>query len=216
MKRSWWCSGSSRHNLYRCARSEGASGSCSSSLVSMIGVCVREDVKVGLVDGRGGRRGGNWSTNEENATSQTPWATLSAAALRPARNASRVRGAVNERPCMEGRTARRPPVNGTSPKTSSAGLALLLLAKKERLTSADWRLASSLWRTPGRRPRWFDDMPRASNGSRINEIHPRIRLIFCASRDAPHILPASVILFANVLGNGCSFHCQHSTSQMSP
>ena len=38
---------------------EGASGSCSSSLVSMIGVCVRKDVKVGLVDGRGGRRGGN-------------------------------------------------------------------------------------------------------------------------------------------------------------
>ena len=29
---------------------------------------------------------------------------------------------------MERRTARRPPVNGTSPKTSSAGLALLLLA----------------------------------------------------------------------------------------
>ena len=34
---------------------------------------------------------------------------------------------------MEGRTARRPPVNGASPKTSSAGLVLLLLAKMERL-----------------------------------------------------------------------------------
>ena len=30
-------------------------------------------------------------------------------------------------------------------------------------------------------------------GQPINEIHPRIRLIFCASRDAPHISPASVI-----------------------
>ena len=50
---------------------------------------------------------------------------------------------------MEGRTARRPPVNGTSPKTSSAGLVLLLLAKKEHLTPADWRLASSLRRAPG-------------------------------------------------------------------
>ena len=45
--------------MHRCAKSEGASGSCSSFLVSMIGVCVRKDVKVGLVDGRGGRRGGN-------------------------------------------------------------------------------------------------------------------------------------------------------------
>ena len=93
-------------------------------------------MKVGLVDGRGGRRGGNCPRNEQNATFKTPWTALSAAALRSARNASRVRGAVNERPCMEGRTARRPPVNGTSPKTSSAGLALLLLAKKERLTPA--------------------------------------------------------------------------------
>ena len=59
-KRRWWCSGNSRHNLHRCARSEGASRRCSSSsLVSMIGVCARKDVKVGLVDGRGGRRGGN-------------------------------------------------------------------------------------------------------------------------------------------------------------
>ena len=58
-KRRWWCSGSSRHILPRCARSGGASGCCSSSLVSMIGVCVRKDVKVGLVDGRAGRRGGN-------------------------------------------------------------------------------------------------------------------------------------------------------------
>ena len=94
-------------------------------------------MKVGLVDGRGGRRGGNSSRNEENATFKTPWAALSAAALRSARNASWVRGAVNERPCMEGKTARRPPINQTSPKTSSAGLALLLLAKKERLTPAD-------------------------------------------------------------------------------
>ena len=39
---------------------------------------------------------------------------------------------------MEGRTARRPPVNGTSPKTFSVGLALLLLAEKKRLTPADW------------------------------------------------------------------------------
>ena len=38
---------------------------------------------------------------------------------------------------MEGRTARRPPVNGTSPKTFSAGLALLLLSKKERVTPAE-------------------------------------------------------------------------------
>ena len=45
--------------LYRCARNEGASGSCSSSLVSMIGVCVRKDVNMGLVDGRGRRRGYN-------------------------------------------------------------------------------------------------------------------------------------------------------------
>ena len=160
-KRRWLCSGSSRHNLHRCARSEGASGSCSSSLVSMIGVCVRKDVKVGLVDGCGGRRGGNWSRNEENTTFKTHRTALSAAALPPAHNASRVRGAVNEQPYMEGRTARRPPVNGTSPKTSSAGLALLLLAKKERRTPADWRLASSLRRAPGRRPRWFDDMPGA-------------------------------------------------------
>ena len=29
-------------------------------------------MKVGLVDGRGGRRGGNWSRNEENATFKTP------------------------------------------------------------------------------------------------------------------------------------------------
>ena len=50
-----------------------------------------------------------------------------------------------------------------SPKTSSAGLALLLLAKKERLTPADCRLASSLRRAHGRRPRWFDDMRGASN-----------------------------------------------------
>ena len=100
----------------------------------MISVGVRRDVKVGLVDGRGGRRGGNWSRNEQNATFKTPWTALSAAALRSAR---RERGAVDERPCMEGRTARRPLVNGTSPKTSSAGLALLLLAKKERLTPAD-------------------------------------------------------------------------------
>ena len=75
--------------------------------------------------------------NEQNATFETPWATLSAATLRFARNASRVRGAVNKRPCMGGRTARRPPVNGTSPKMSWAGLALLLLAKKERLIPAD-------------------------------------------------------------------------------
>ena len=135
--RRWWCSGSSRHNLHRCSGSEGASGSCSSSLVSMIGLRVRKGVKVGLVDGRGGRRGGNWARNEQNATFKTPWAALSAVALRSARNASRVRGAVNERPCMEGRMARRPPVNGTSPKTSSAGLALLLLSKKEHLTPAD-------------------------------------------------------------------------------
>ena len=79
----------------------------------------------------------NESRNEQNVTFKTPWTAPSAAALRSARNASRVRGAVNERPCMEGKTARRPPVNGTSPKTSSAGLALLLLAKKERLTPAD-------------------------------------------------------------------------------
>ena len=68
-------------------------------------------MKVGLVDGRGGRRGGNLSKNEQNATFRTPWTALSAAALRSARNASRVRGTVNERPCMEDRTARRPPVN---------------------------------------------------------------------------------------------------------
>ena len=86
-----------------------------------------------------------------------------------------------------------PPVNGTSPKTSSAGLALLSLAKKERLTPAEGRIASSLRRAPWRRPRWFDDMPWASSDSRINKIHPRIRLIFCASRDAPHISPVSVI-----------------------
>ena len=55
-----------------------------------------------------------------------------------------------------------------------------------------------------------------SNDSRINKKHPRIRLIFCASHDAPHISPASVILFANVLGNGCPFHCQHSTPHMPP
>ena len=103
----------------------------------MIGVCARNDVKVGLVDGRGGRRGGNRWRNEQIATFKTPWTVLSATALRSARNASRVTGAVNERPCMEGRTARRPPVNRTSPKTSSVGLALLLLAKKERLTPAD-------------------------------------------------------------------------------
>ena len=48
-----------------------------------------------------------------------------------------MRGAVNKVPCMKGRTARRPPVSGASPKTFSAGLALLLLAKKERLTPAD-------------------------------------------------------------------------------
>ena len=119
-KRRGWCSGSSRHNLRRCARSEGASGSCSSSLVSTLGVCARKDVKVGLVDGRGGRRGCNLSRNEQNTTFKTRWTALSAAALRSARNASRVREAINERPCMEGRTARRPPVNGTSPKTSSA------------------------------------------------------------------------------------------------
>ena len=136
--------------------------------------------------------------------------------LRSARDASRVRGAVNERPCKEGRTARRTPVDGTSPKTSSAGLALPLLAKKERLTPAASRLASSLRRAPGRLPRWFDDMPGAYNDSRIDKIHPHIRLILCASRDAPHISPASVILFANVLGNGCPFHCQHSTPHMPP
>ena len=51
-KQRWWRSGSSRHKLHRCARIEGASGSCSSSLVSMFGVCVRKDVKVGLVHGR--------------------------------------------------------------------------------------------------------------------------------------------------------------------
>ena len=94
-------------------------------------------MKVGLVDGRGGRRGGNLSRNEQNTTFKTPWTALYVAALRSARNASRVRGAVNERPCTEGRTARRPPVDGTSLKTFSAGLALLLLAKKERLTPAD-------------------------------------------------------------------------------
>ena len=93
-------------------------------------------MKVGLVDGRGGRRGGNQSRNKQNATFKT-LGRLVAAAFRFARNASRVRGAVNERPCTEGRTARPPPVNGTSPITSSAGLALLLLAKKERLTLAD-------------------------------------------------------------------------------
>ena len=71
-------------------------------------------MKLGLVDGRGD----NWSRNEQNATFKTPWTALSAAALCSARNASRVRGAVNERPCIEGRTARRPPVNGTSPKTA--------------------------------------------------------------------------------------------------
>ena len=103
----------------------------------MIGVCVRKDVIVGLVDGRGGRRGGNWSRKEQNATFKTPWAALSAAALRSASNASRVRGAVNERPCVDGRTARRPPVNWTSPKTSSAGLTLLLLSKKKRLIPTD-------------------------------------------------------------------------------
>ena len=91
----------------------------------MIGVCLKNDEKVGLVDGRGGRRGGNWLRNEQNATFKTPWTALSATVLRSARNASRVRGAVNERPCIEGRTVRRPLVNGTSPKTSSAGLALL-------------------------------------------------------------------------------------------
>ena len=42
-------------------------------------------------------------------------------------------------------------------------------------------------------------MPGASNDSRINKIHPRIRLILCASRDAPHISPTSVILLVNVL-----------------
>ena len=57
----------------------------------------------------------------KNATFKTPWTALSAKALRSGRNASRVRGAVNERPCIKGRMARRPPVNGTSPKTSSAG-----------------------------------------------------------------------------------------------
>ena len=82
------CHGSSRHNLHLCARSEGASRRCSSSLVSMIGVCVRKDVKVRLVDGRGGRRGGNWSRNKQNATFKTPWTALSAAALRSARNAT--------------------------------------------------------------------------------------------------------------------------------
>ena len=61
------------HNLHRCARSEGASGRCSSSFGSMIGVCVRKDVEVWLVDGRGGRRGGNWSRNEQNATFKTPF-----------------------------------------------------------------------------------------------------------------------------------------------
>ena len=40
----------------------------------------------------------------------------------------------------EGKTSRRPPVSGTGPKTSSAGLALLLLSKKERLTPADCAL----------------------------------------------------------------------------
>ena len=39
------------------------------------------------------------------STFKRPWIALSAAALRSARNVSRVRGAVNERPCMEGRTA---------------------------------------------------------------------------------------------------------------
>ena len=34
---------------------------------------------------------------------------------------------------MEVRTARRPPVNETNPKMSSAGLALLLLAKRNAL-----------------------------------------------------------------------------------
>ena len=130
-----WCSGSLRHNLHRCARSEGASGSCSSSLVSLIGVCVRKDVKVGLIET--GVAAIDREINEQNATFKTPWTAVSAATLPSARNASRVRGAVNERPCMEGRTARRPPVNGTSPKMSSAGLALLLLAKKKHLTPAD-------------------------------------------------------------------------------
>ena len=177
----------------------------------MIDVRVKKDVKVGLVDGRGGRRGGNWSRNEQNATFKTPWAALSAAALRSGRNASRVRGAVDERPCMDGRTARRPPVNGTSPKTPSAGLALLLLAKKERLTPADWRLASSLRRAPGRRPRWFDDVPGASNDSRVNKIHHCIRLILCASRDAPHISPASVILMISLSTANTAPHvCHHS------
>ena len=50
-------------------------------------------MKTGLVDGRGDRRGGNQSRNEQNATFKTPWTPLSAAALRSARNASRVRGA---------------------------------------------------------------------------------------------------------------------------
>ena len=34
-------------------------GSAAAPRVSMIDVCARKDVKVGLVDGRGGRRGGN-------------------------------------------------------------------------------------------------------------------------------------------------------------
>ena len=78
----------------------------------------------------------------------------SVTALRSARNASRVRGAVNKPPCVEGSAERRRPINGASPKTSSAGLALLLLlAKKERLTPADRSLASSLRRARGRRSR---------------------------------------------------------------
>ena len=81
-KRRWWCSGRSRHHLHRCARSDGASRRCSSSLVSMIDVCVRKGVHVGLEDRRGGRRGGNCLRNEQNATFKTPWTALSAAALR--------------------------------------------------------------------------------------------------------------------------------------
>ena len=59
--------------------------------------------------------------NEQNATFKKPWTALSAAALRFARNASRVRRTVNERPCMEGRTARRPLVNGKVPKCPGRG-----------------------------------------------------------------------------------------------
>ena len=152
--------------------------------------------------------------NEQNATFKTPWTALSAATLCSVRNASWVRGGVNERPCMEGRTARRPPVNGTSPKMFWAGQALLLLAKRSALHPRTDALRLHCDAHLGVALDGLTTCP--GHDSRINKMHPQIRLKLCASRDAPHISPASVILFANVLGNGCPFHCQHSTPHLPP